>query len=583
MASTIQPHEIRNRYRERIKRLSKYTITPWPGLESLWKFIENGYSCHFSAGSLRKMVEEGAPCNIPPDISIVSIPGEGDLSSKFSITDLQNPHDLVGRLPSLVDNSQSSQLIIIENICSDTLTLLGGYYDIDPQFFAQYTNVLSWYQMREKVPERLTSLPSTRNAEDFLLLRHVSTRELFEEDDASIRARSVIWPDMKNTRLGDSAGRLKPISGPEDTFPPIAFTRQCFSVWCKKKTNSNGWIGTSTKSGRLGHMLISTAIMLLDRPFQLRRKYGVLGPSEYRNPNLRPNGDDEFDGDAIRQSFKKAFCSSLKQRCSKDETYISTCATNTFLALYEGYRIIASEWVVVDEYVKRELANIERHLENKEPTFQELEQHLKELYRIRRRCNKDHELVVEAASQCEKRGQALWPSSKTTLQGNAGDVTFAERHAHDLEEDFKFILANMSISISRIEKDISLLMALVAISEGRQSLRENRGISFLTLVATIFLPSETVATVLGIQTQYGPGARSFWMLWAVALPLTVLVVLIPFAYPGVSRWLNGARGKYAKKEEKTGWWGFEEVREENGKRDEGVELEEVETPASGVV
>jgi hypothetical protein len=215
----------------------------------LWKFIENGYSCHFSSGALRKIVEEGAPCNTPPDISIVNIPGQGDRSSKFSITDLQNPHDLVGRLPSLVDNSQSSQLIIIENICSDTLTLLGGYYDIDPQFFAQYTNVLSWYQMREKVPERLTSLPSTRNAEDFLLLRYVSTRELYEEDDASIRARSVIWPDMKNTRLGHSAGRLKPISGPEDTFPPIAFTRQCFSVWCKKKTNSNGWIGTSNKSG----------------------------------------------------------------------------------------------------------------------------------------------------------------------------------------------------------------------------------------------------------------------------------------------------------------------------------------------
>ncbi|PMD49965.1 uncharacterized protein K444DRAFT_287076 [Hyaloscypha bicolor E] len=570
MASTIQSHEIRNRYRERIKRLSKYTITPWPGLESLGKFIENGYSCHFSTGALQKILEEGAACNIPPDISIVNIPGEGDLSSEFSITDLQNPHDLVGRLPSLADNSPSSQLIIIENICSDTLTLLGGYYDIDPQFFAQYTNVLSWYQMREKVPERLTSLPSTRNAEDFLLLRYVSTRELYEEDDASIRARSVIWPDMKNTRLGHSAGRLQPITGPEDNFPPIAFTRQCFSVWCKKKMNCNGWI----------------AIMLLDRPFQLRGKYGVLGPPEYRNPNLRPNGDDEFDGDAIRQSFKKAFCSSLKQRCFKDETYINTCATNTFLALYEGYRIIASEWVVVDEYVKRELANIERHLENKEPTFQELEQHLKELYRIRRRCNKDHELVVEAASQCEKRGQALWPSAKTTSQGNTGDATFAERYAHDLEEDFKYVLANMGITISRIEKDISLLMALVAISEGRQSLRENRGISFLTLVATIFLPSETVATVLGIQTQYGPGARNFWMLWAVALPLTVLVVLIPFAYPGVSGWLNGVRGKYAKKEEKTGWWGFEEVREENGKRDEGVELEEVEvlqTSTSSVV
>jgi hypothetical protein len=247
MASTIQPQEFRDKYRERIKRLSNHPITPWPGLESLRKFIENGYACHFSTGALRKVIEEGAPCKVPPEISIVNIPGGGSLSSKFSMTDLKNPHDLFERLPSLADDSSSSQLIIIENICSETLTLLGGYYDIDPQIFAQYTNVLSWYQMREKVPERLTSLPSTRKAEDFLLLRYVSTRELYEDDDASIRARSVIWPDMKETRLGHSAGRLKPISGPEDCFPPMAFTRQCFSVWCKKKINCDGWIGTSAK------------------------------------------------------------------------------------------------------------------------------------------------------------------------------------------------------------------------------------------------------------------------------------------------------------------------------------------------
>jgi Mg2+ and Co2+ transporter CorA len=270
--------------------------------------------------------------------------------------------------------------------------------------------------------------------------------------------------------------------------------------------------------------------MLVDRPFQLHQKYGSIGQAEYRNPNLRPKASEEFHGDETRQSFKQAFCCFLKQRCSADEIYLRTCATDTFLILYEGYRVIASEWLVVNEYVKRELANIERRLETKESTFQELEQYLKELYRIRRRCNKDRELVTEAASQCEKRGQALWPSSKGTPHGSPDAITSAKCHAEELEEDFKYVLNNMSINISRIEKDINLLMALVAISEGRQSLQENRGIKFLSLVATLFLPSSTVATVLGIQTQYGPGAHNFWMLWAVALPLTILITTIPFLY-----------------------------------------------------
>jgi hypothetical protein len=253
MRSIIKPEEFRNTYRERVERLWNYTITPWPGLQSLRKFIKDGYSCTFCPDALKQVVEDGAPCTIPPDISIVNIPGEGGPASEFSITNLTTTHDLFDQLPSLADSSPSSQLIIIENICPETLTLVGGYYEIDPQFFAQYTNILSWYQMYEAVPERLTSLPSTKKAEDFLSLRYVSTRELDEADDASIRARSIIWPDMKNTRLGHSAGRLNPISAPEQTFPPMAFTRQCFSVWCKKKTNSAGWIGTSSKLSRRSH------------------------------------------------------------------------------------------------------------------------------------------------------------------------------------------------------------------------------------------------------------------------------------------------------------------------------------------
>jgi Mg2+ and Co2+ transporter CorA len=312
--------------------------------------------------------------------------------------------------------------------------------------------------------------------------------------------------------------------------------------------------------------------MLLDRPFQLRGKYGRLGPTEYRNPNLRPNADEEFNGDETGQSFKQAFCSFLNQRCSKDETYLRACATDTFLTLYEGYRIVASEWLVVNEYVKRELANIERRLEKRESTFRELEEHLKGLYRIRRRCNKDHELVMEAKTQCEKRGQALWKSSSPPLE-KAGASSFAEQHANDLEEDFQYVLSNMSTTISRIEKDIGHLMALVAIGEGRQSLQENRGISFLTLVATIFLPSSTVATVLGMQTQYGPGESSFWMLWAVALPLMVLVLLTTFLYPLVSSRVEKVWGRYSLEEKKA----KRTFGVENGVFDEGVELERLQT------
>jgi Mg2+ and Co2+ transporter CorA len=198
---------------------------------------------------------------------------------------------------------------------------------------------------------------------------------------------------------------------------------------------------------------------------------------------------------------------------------------------------------MANEYITRELANIELQLEETESTFQELELRLKELYIIRRRCNKYRELVTEAVLQCKQRGKALWPSSRPAPDGNADAITFAESHAQELEGDLQYVLDHIAVNISRVEKNIKLLTALVTISEGRQGLQESRGIALLTLVAATFLPTETVATILGLQTRYSPGASKFWVLWAVALPLTVLVFSIPFSLPTVSMMLNQLRPK----------------------------------------
>jgi hypothetical protein len=99
--------------------------------------------------------------------------------------------------------------------------------------------------------------------------------------------------------------------------------------------------------------------MLLDPPFRLEPQHGSVGQAEYRSPNLRPKMREEFYGDDYKQSPRLAFCHLLQQRCSADKMYLRACGTDMFLVLYECYRIIASEWLVANEYIKCELANIE--------------------------------------------------------------------------------------------------------------------------------------------------------------------------------------------------------------------------------
>lgn len=233
MESTTPSQEAADRYRQWISRLypreEDCDIPLWPGYTSLRKFV---------TGEL--------DCTKPPGISMVNVPGRGCPASEFSIISPESPWDVLEKLPSLADPTPSSQLIIVENICPNSLAILGGTYDIDPQFFAEHINVLSWYKMSENVPERLPSLPSTKKEEDFLVLRYVETREIVLSDDASVYAESILWPDSSEIRIEHSAGKLEPVSISGKTFPRMAFTRKTVSIWCQKKTSGNGWIGMSS-------------------------------------------------------------------------------------------------------------------------------------------------------------------------------------------------------------------------------------------------------------------------------------------------------------------------------------------------
>ena len=227
---------IADEYRKQIYRLGTPTgdrqIAPWSGLTNLLAFIKTRHIC-----------------TKPAEISILNIPAqkepnaERDPTLPVSLKPVPGSHSLLQHLPALDNDTSSSQLIVVENICPDTLALLGGVYDIDPQFFAEHVQVLPWYRLDERVPDRLPSLPSTKKAEDFLSLRYVETRKISASDASSIHAESVLWPDDLETRLRHSAGKLTPVSRDGQEFPLMAFTRQTISVWCRKKTNCSGWIG----------------------------------------------------------------------------------------------------------------------------------------------------------------------------------------------------------------------------------------------------------------------------------------------------------------------------------------------------
>jgi len=282
-------------------------------------------------------------------------------------------------------------------------------------------------------------------------------------------------------------------------------------VWGSNITTWLGWYDDLyTIKGTV--LTITSGIILLDPQFKPKGRNPLV--SEHRSFSARPKNLSYRGEEYPRNSSKDCFCFCIFH----DPQLLRIAVRYPFAILRDLLRIIASEWLTVNACVKRELSTIEIKLEKEQPSLDELEVWLKSLFIHRRRISKYQEHIRDTLRFCTSQGQPCWPKNTTTEEGSA--------IASDLEDDFKGVEELIGEKKERISKDITLLASLIALEEGRQSTKKNQGIARLTTIATIFLPFSTIATILGMQGNYSPNAERFWVFWAVAVPVTAVIVLL---------------------------------------------------------
>ncbi|KAN0117924.1 hypothetical protein V8E51_003901 [Hyaloscypha variabilis] len=508
---SITPEKLSATYSTLVERLAK-TSTNYKALD---EFL--------------KSTAEQASQN-PAKFTIAHIPSGLPVSPGIEFDPFEGIAGLVHRLeqPAAKD---SCRLIIVENICAQTISLLGERFAIDPQFFADHLNNEPWYRIAN-VPDRIPALPSTQKYHDFLQLRYIEPRKIssyqdlfhgdqpfvVEAENAEVvgdetlvsDAKSFMKPDEKTTRIPRKAGKLTPRVRKGREFEPLLCTRQVITAWFEK--NDDGSVGW-------------TGVILLDPPFKLPAGNLYCEPAGHRSFNRRVSLLDDVQNTPQPTSNHEALVCHLRERFSNCPSLLESAKSDCFLVLGDIYRLVASNWIVINEYVNRELATIEYILEKEEPTFRDLEVYLKDLYIYRRRVTRYHELITQAKEQCTTRGQRSWSHGDTSA--------LSLEHAKDMEADFIYLQDKVLATSRRIEKNIDLLTALVSIGEGKQALDENRALAKLSLLATVFLPFSTVATIFSIQGGYGPGEDMFWMFWAIAIPLTALVLALSVLYYGI--------------------------------------------------
>lgn len=200
----------------------------------------------------------------PTKFTVVNIPSGLSISPGIQLEEFEGS----ARLAQELDQPQakeSCKLFIVENICAQTVHLLGGKFDIDPQFFADHLSNEPWYRIAN-VATRIPALPSTQKLHDFLQLRYIEPRQLSNYQDlfhgsqsfvvqqenadaadnesVASDAKSFMKPDETTTRIPRKAGKLIPRVRKGREFEPLLCTRQVITVWFKKGVvGTKGWTG----------------------------------------------------------------------------------------------------------------------------------------------------------------------------------------------------------------------------------------------------------------------------------------------------------------------------------------------------
>lgn len=95
-----------------------------------------------------------------------------------------------------------------------------------------------------------------------------------------------------------------------------------------------------------------------------------------------------------------------------------------------------------------------------------------------------------------------------------------------LVDDYEFISTEVSEHGERLEAMVPIVTSVVALIESRRSFTETANVTRLTILALVFIPLSYVATLFSMSEGFGPGGSRFWVYFAVAVPIMLVVGLI---------------------------------------------------------
>ena len=177
---------------------------------------------------------------------------------------------------------------------------------------------------------------------------------------------------------------------------------------------------------------------------------------------------------------------------------------------YDPLRMIAAEWVRYVAVMHECLRGHEQK-DDGDPALKEFDTRLQELQSWRRRTMLSQQKV-----------RSVLRSLQSWMTKNPNDMSLLQ----PLAIDYEYISTNIEEFGRMLESSISVVTSVVQIVEARRSFNEASNIRRLTILALIFVPLSYVSSLFSMNSTNALGSPHFWVYFVVAIPVTLLVVMV---------------------------------------------------------
>jgi Mg2+ and Co2+ transporter CorA len=480
--------------------------------------------------------------------SITYVEYQSDTASKPQEIPITSPTALRELLDSLSHERGKEtplRLFVVEDLSRQVIELLGSRFDIDPMFFRDQVDDYVWHNVRDPWATP-PSLQSNMKHRQWFQMRNVRLRYY--------KTRKELQEAWKEANTWNVQRR------PDDDVNHWKFADSEDAVVSTMRTRTALWVGKDKQcgNGTVG-ILLTDPTTSQGQPLWYDRTNWLPVPRMSDPPHHTPRLSESWCRDILSMTQSFPWFDAPRNLASVNPQVLAKPALYT----------ICAEWLVVCDYVKTRLSQIERELEMPRlfrSKGDAIESSLKRLHTWRRQIPVFKEMVTEtiqyalpaAARLAAAPGAPIMPPhsplSARSLVLDTEGINFEDYTGYeDVAPDFWRVSKAIDVLQERVDRLTDIVTSEINIEDSRRGLVENHNMARLTWLATVFIPLSFISSMYSMNEDITALKSTYGWYWLTAVPFTLTVMLVGWCV-GTESWtpwkVSGGAGILGGKEVK---------------------------------